>query len=178
MYCYNRPAYIYYIPCTREVEGGPLQFGEAVHITRYKGGGRGERALRGRIVSATGQGGREVERDGERGGTEGGGEGEREEGKREREKERKREREKERKRWGYLRCPSEGRPIFIYPPHTHSTNLIHMPFFPCGCEDLICWMSPPSAQVTSRQCPQPRLLPQRLPTPLHLARRRGSHWHA
>ena len=41
MYCYNRPAYIYYIPCTREVEGGPLQFGEAVHITRYKGGGGG-----------------------------------------------------------------------------------------------------------------------------------------
>ena len=44
MYCYNRPAYIYYVPCTREGEGGPLRFGEAVHITRSGGeeeGGRG-----------------------------------------------------------------------------------------------------------------------------------------
>ena len=44
VYCYNRPAYIYYVPCTREGEGGPLRFGEAVHITRYGGeeeGGRG-----------------------------------------------------------------------------------------------------------------------------------------
>ena len=100
----------------------------------------------------------------------GGGEGGREEWRR---KERKRERDGDIDISG-----AHQRPVFIYPPHTHSTNLIHMPFFPCGCEDLICWMSPPSAQVTSRQCPQPRLLPRRIPAPLHIARRRGSHWHA